>query len=369
MTVIVRVENVRRIYVDTPPASLAALHTVVLPGDVIVCPATGQEWAVQTGGTLATGVGSVAWDDVQSKPASFPATAHTHPEYDGVDPHTHPIADVVNLQAGLDGKADEAHEHTIADTVGLQASLDAKAGTSHAHAQSDVTGLAASLGGKSDVGHTHTIAATTGLQAALDGKSATGHGHTIGEVAELEVALEGKSATSHNHDGTYSLIGHDHAGVYAVAGHTHGGVYEPANANIQTHVGQAHAPSDAQKNSDITKAEIEAKLTGVIASHSHAPAEITGTAVITSDSRLSDARTPTSHSITGAQHSFPGGTTNFLRADGTFAAPTAAAADPVYASGSFTVATGSGRIHPKRLELVSADRVTLAGTARLVLCG
>lgn len=31
----------------------------------------------------------------------------------------------------------------------------------------------------------------------------------------------------------------------------------------------AHAPSNAQKNSDITKAEIEAKLTGVITSHTH----------------------------------------------------------------------------------------------------
>lgn len=40
------------------------------------------------------------------------------------------------------------------------------------------------------------------------------------------------------------------------------------------------------------------------------------------DSRLSDARTPVVHSIVGAQHNgFPGGTTNFLRADGTFAAP------------------------------------------------
>lgn len=29
------------------------------------------------------------------------------------------------------------------------------------------------------------------------------------------------------------------------------------------------APPDAQKNSDITKAEIEAKLTGIISSHSH----------------------------------------------------------------------------------------------------
>ena len=44
---------------------------------------------------------------------------------------------------------------------------------------------------------------------------------------------------------------------------------EPGNANIQTHVTSAHAPSNAQANADITKAEIEAKLIGVISSHSH----------------------------------------------------------------------------------------------------
>lgn len=49
--------------------------------------------------------------------------------------------------------------------------------------------------------------------------------------------------------------------------HTHN--YEPANENIQSHVTSAHAPSNAQKNSDITKAEIEAKLIGPITSHSH----------------------------------------------------------------------------------------------------
>ena len=37
-----------------------------------------------------------------------------------------------------------------------------------------------------------------------------------------------------------------------------------------THSQSAHAPSNAQKNSDITKAEIEAKLIGTITSHSHA---------------------------------------------------------------------------------------------------
>lgn len=44
----------------------------------------------------------------------------------------------------------------------------------------------------------------------------------------------------------------------------------PMDANIQTHLFTPHAPANAQKNSDITKAEIEAKLTGIINSHSHA---------------------------------------------------------------------------------------------------
>ena len=54
---------------------------------------------------------------------------------------------------------------------------------------------------------------------------------------------------------------------------------EPANSNIQTHVTSAHAPADAQKNSDITKAEIEAKLTGVISSHSHTGGSTVGYAI------------------------------------------------------------------------------------------
>lgn len=60
------------------------------------------------------------------------------------------------------------------------------------------------------------------------------------------------------------------ANAYALSAHNHDATYEPKNANIQAHVAEAHAPSNAQKNSDITKAEIEAKLTGEISSHSHA---------------------------------------------------------------------------------------------------
>ncbi len=50
--------------------------------------------------------------------------------------------------------------------------------------------------------------------------------------------------------------------------HTH--PYEPENVNIQDHIASPHAPSNAQANADITKAEIEAKLIGEISSHTHA---------------------------------------------------------------------------------------------------
>ncbi len=71
---------------------------------------------------------------------------------------------------------------------------------------------------------------------------------TLSSQTDLNSALSGKSDAGHNHSGTY----------------------EPANANIQSHVTTPHAPASAQANADITKAEIEAKLTGVVSSHSHA---------------------------------------------------------------------------------------------------
>ena len=74
--------------------------------------------------------------------------------------------------------------------------------------------------------------------------------------------------TAHEAANNHALL-HSNALDHAEA-HSHTGVYEAANANIQAHVVAAHAPSNAQANADITKAEIEAKLTGEIVSHSHA---------------------------------------------------------------------------------------------------
>lgn len=85
----------------------------------------------------------------------------------------------------------------------------------------------------------------SGVEGGAAWGSVTG---TLANQTDLQTALDGKAASSHNHDATY----------------------EAKNANIQTHIAAAHAPSNAQKNSDITLAEIEAKLTGVISSHSHA---------------------------------------------------------------------------------------------------
>ena len=74
--------------------------------------------------------------------------------------------------------------------------------------------------------------------------------------AELSSGLKGKADASH---GTHLTLGTTQNNAYR-------GDY--GNAAYQ-HSQAAHAPSNAQKNSDITKAEIEAKLTGNITSHTH----------------------------------------------------------------------------------------------------
>lgn len=120
----------------------------------------------------------------------------------------------------------------------------------------------------------------SGKQAAL-GFTPSNSNHNHDATYAPVVHTHDYSPTSHNHDASYSALAHTHAGVYSpvahnhdasysALGHNHAGVYEPANSNIQTHVAQAHAPSNAQANADITKGEIEAKLTGQIDTHTHA---------------------------------------------------------------------------------------------------
>lgn len=58
-----------------------------------------------------------------------------------------------------------------------------------------------------------------------------------------------------------------------------------------THSQSAHAPTNAQKNSDITKAEIEAKLTGEITTHTHPAVGGVGDMVLASTQTVSGLKT------------------------------------------------------------------------------
>ena len=128
--------------------------------------------------------------------------------------------------------------------------------------------------------------------------------------AEIEAKLIG-SVTSHNHDSMYytetemdellagkSDIDHSHAWS-AITGKP--STFAPTLGTTSTtafrgdqgktaydHSQSAHAPSNAQKNSDITKAEIEAKLTGTVTSHNHGSTYYTKTEI---DNTVSDLNT------------------------------------------------------------------------------
>lgn len=94
----------------------------------------------------------------------------------------------------------------------------------------------------------------------------------------------------------------------------------------------------------------------------------TANLVLTDDARLTNDRTPTTHDIITKHNGFPGGTTDFLRADGSFATPpSGSGGSTTYEPGAFTVSTGNYRLHGKKLKINGTERVRLEGTARLVI--
>lgn len=106
--------------------------------------------------------------------------------------------------------------------------------------------------------HSHPQSEVTGLEDALAGKESAG-------AADAALA----AARAADFSGSWNDLG-DKPQTFPPSAHDHDAAYEAKNANIQQHIAAAHAPSNAQKNSDITKAEIEAKLAGEISSHTHA---------------------------------------------------------------------------------------------------
>lgn len=265
-----------------------------------------------------SGGGAVDWATITGKPSTFaPAT------------HSHAIADVTGLQTALDAKATPADVTAAVSSVidAAPAALDtlnelAAALGDDANFASTVT---TALAGKAAATHTHVIADVTGLQTALDGKQAAGsyaatvHAHAIADVTGLQTALDGKAASSHTH--TASAI-----------------------TDFTTAV-QAAAPATTDAS--------------LLTSGTLADARLSANVVLTTDSRLSDARTPADGSVTAAK--IPDGTiTNAKLASGQTLTPAGVSAG---SSGLRTTGTISQRSAADALQFnVSTAGVVTAGT-------
>ena len=224
--------------------------------------------------------------------------------------HTHIIGDVTGLQTALDNKqasgsyAALVHTHAISDVTGLQSALDLKqpsgsyAASSHTHTASQITDFNSSVSGLLPVknitpsSYIDIVSSTgnftisvTGLQPAGSYAAAT-HSHSISDVTGLQTSLDGKQAS-----GSYAASSHTHTASQITDFATAVSGYAPptTNASLLT----TGTVSDSLLSANIVR---------------------------TSDSRLSDARTPTTHShvisdVTGLQTALDG-----KQASGSYAA-------------------------------------------------
>lgn len=266
-------------------------------------------------------------------------------------PNTFPAADV-DPPGGGGGPHATTHQDGGLDEISVTALsgllADPQAPLSHAHIIADTTGLQTVLDGKADDAHTHVIADTTGLQAALDGKAPTSHSHAISDTTGLQTALDGKAALTHTHPASDVASGTlDIARI--PTGQTGSTVPFGNDARFtDARTPVAHATSHKSGGGDPIKLDELA-----------APTDIT----------TLDADT----SKHGLMKKFPGGTTNFLRADGAFATPPGGGSVTApfmgdQAPGSFTVVTGQFGLHANgRIKLTTTQRATLQGTGRLRL--
>lgn len=245
----------------------------------------------------------------------------------GAGPHTHPLADL-QQSAATNGQV-----ATWNGTAWVpQTPSGGSGGTPSAHASSHASGGAdpitpANIGAATDT-HTHAVADVTGLQAALDGKQASGsyaaasHQHDAADISSgtLAIARIPTGTTS-----TTVCVGNDSrlSDPRTPTSHTHGNltnvgaigttsgrpIITGASGVLQSGAFGTTAGTFAAGNHTHTVLDVtglQAALDGKQAAGSYAPATgiapsaIDGTAVITTDSRLSDARTPTAHTHAAA---------------------------------------------------------------------
>ena len=211
-----------------------------------ICTTGGQpgSWKVIQSGVDVT---SLPWNSITGKPATFPPTIGTKA-----------------TEAFAGDKGNTAYNHAKSAHA-----------PSDAQKNSDITKAeieAKLIGDISTHTHDSRYYTETEVNTLLDGKSDSDHTHAWSTIS-------GKPATFPPTIGTKA--------TEAFAGDKGNTAY--------THATSAHAPSNAQKNSDITKAEIEAKLTGSITSHNHDSRYYTETEI---DTKVDDINTKISN-VTG----------------------------------------------------------------------
>ncbi|MGL4490736.1 MAG: DUF2793 domain-containing protein, partial [Rhizobiaceae bacterium] len=215
--------------------------------------------------------------------------------------------------AGGGGSAWGGITGTLASQTDLQTALNGKAAATHGHAQADVTGLVTALAAKSDTTHTHSAGTTT-----VAGFMSTTDKTKLDSVAS-NASANASDATllsRANHTGTQSASTiadlteavQDIAGAFLTTSGDLTWTYNDAGNTI----------SASLANGTVSNAKLSsmpsASFKGRVSAGSGAVEDVTSTQA----TALLDAFTTT---LKGLAPASGGGTSNFLRADGTWAVP------------------------------------------------
>ena len=212
-------------------------------------------------------------------------------------------------QAELDAhEADTTSVHGITNTANLVATTDTATVTNTMLAGSIVDTKLATISTASKVSNSATTATDANTASAIVARDASGN-FTAGMItANVTGALTGNASTvttNANLTGDVTSVGNATSiasGVIVNADVNASAAISYSKLNLATSLVNADVSASAAiaySKLALTGAILDADLAGSIA-----PAKITGTAVVTADSRLSDARTPTAHASTH----IPGGT-------------------------------------------------------------
>lgn len=185
---------------------------------------------------------------------------------------------------------------TLSNQSDLSSALNGKATSVHAHSSSDVTGTAV-LTNDTRLSDARPLAAgvdktkldgiASGATVGADWNTNVANKPALGTAAAKNIPVSGDAAATEIVYGTDTRL----ANARTPVTHSHA---EGDVTNLATDLSGKSATGHAHTEANVTN--LTTDLAGKAASgHTHATTDVTGTAVITTDSRLSDARTPTAH--------------------------------------------------------------------------